>query len=137
MKDLPSPVRTERFEHGDFSIEMVLPASPEDLIDFSDFNVDERIPYWADLWPSSRALAAELLDTATLPRSVIELGCGVGLPSLALRHRGIDPLATDWYDDALRFAELNAERNGLGPLRTMRLDWWKVPPTAKGRFELA
>jgi predicted nicotinamide N-methyase len=31
--------------------------------------------------------------------------------------------ATDWYDDALRFARANAERNALAPLDTGHLDW--------------
>jgi predicted nicotinamide N-methyase len=47
----------------------------------------------------------------------------VALPSLALASRGADVLATDWYDDALRFARANAERNGLPALRTELLDW--------------
>jgi predicted nicotinamide N-methyase len=115
---------------------MILPASPEELIDVSDFNVDERLPYWADLWPSARALAASLLELNDLPGRAIELGCGVGLPSLALKSRGVDVLATDWYDDALRFAELNADRNGLGPLQTMSLDWRRIPSIATGRFDL-
>jgi predicted nicotinamide N-methyase len=54
---------------------------------------------------------------------VLELGCGVALPSLALASLGADVLATDWYDDALLFARANAERNGLPPLRTEALDW--------------
>lgn len=132
----PSPTRSETFRHGAFAVEMLLPASPEDLIDVSNFNVDERLPYWADLWPSARALAAQLLELKELPVRAIELGCGVGLPSLALRSRGVDVLATDWYDDALRFAELNADRNGLAPLQTMSLDWRRIPSIATGRFDL-
>lgn len=137
MDSLPVPFRTERFEHADLTLAMLLPASPEDLIDVSDFNVDERLPYWADLWPSARALAAHLLDSPELPRSVIELGCGVALPSLVLRHRGLDPLATDWYEDALHYARLNAEQNALGPLQTMQLDWRTIPDDMRGRFALA
>lgn len=133
----PSPTRSETFRHGDFAVELLLPASPEELIDVSDFNVDERLPYWADLWPSARALAASLLELNELPRRAIELGCGVGLPSLALRSRGVGVLATDWYDEALAFAELNAERSGLGPLETMALDWRRIPAIARGRFDLA
>ena len=138
LMDLPAlPIRTERFEHIGHHVEVVLPLSPEDLIDVSDFNVDERLPYWADLWPSARALAVHLLECAELPESVIELGCGVALPSLALRSRGIDPLATDWYEEALHYAELNARRNALDPLRTMQLEWRKIPEQLKGTFTLA
>jgi predicted nicotinamide N-methyase len=65
---------------------------------------------------------------------VLELGCGVALPSLALRSLGMQPLATDYYEDALRFARANALRNGLAPLHTALLDW-RDPP-AGGRWSL-
>lgn len=66
---------------------------------------------------------------------VLELGCGVALPSLALRSRGADVLATDYYADALRFAEANAERNRLSPLATALVDW-RTPPPALDQFDL-
>jgi predicted nicotinamide N-methyase len=116
-------LREESFSHGDLSARLLLPASPEELIDETEFEVDERLPYWAELWPSARALARWVLDEPDLPVAAIELGCGVGLPSLALLHRRVDVLATDYYQDALLFAEENARRNGLGLPRTLLLDW--------------
>jgi len=44
---------------------------------------------------------------------VLELGCGLGLPSLAAAAGGADVLATDWAEDAVRLLRRNAERNGL------------------------
>ena len=37
------------------------PASAEDLITEEDFVRDERLPYWAELWPSSRILAEKVI----------------------------------------------------------------------------
>lgn len=116
-------VREERFEHGGWAVDLLLPAAADRLIDEAEFADGERLPYWADLWPSARALARHLLDADADPRPALELGSGVALPSLALRRRGVDVLATDWYVDALRFARANAARNGLSPLRTALLDW--------------
>jgi predicted nicotinamide N-methyase len=128
-------LRTESFAHGGFSLDVLLPRAADELIDEADFDADERLPYWADLWPSARALARFLLD-APVPRGpVLELGSGVALPSLALVARGVEVLATDWYADALLFARANAERNGLPPLPTAVLDWREVPETL-GRFPL-
>lgn len=143
-------VREERFEHGGWAAELILPLAADELIDETEYADDERLPYWAELWPSARGLARHLLDAAgpNAPGGedvrkegaagsgwngvrVLELGCGVALPSLALRSRGADVLATDWYDDALRFARANAARNGLGPLRTQALDW-RLPPGGWG-----
>ncbi|MEW5928072.1 MAG: methyltransferase domain-containing protein [Gemmatimonadota bacterium] len=127
-------VRTESFEHGPLSLEILLPDAAEELIDEAEFDVDERLPYWADLWPSARALARRLLELPAPGGRVLELGAGVALPSLALLWRGADVLATDWYADALLFARANAERNGLPELRTAEVDWREVPEEW-GRFE--
>lgn len=129
-------VREERFEHGGWGAELILPRAADELIDEDEFASDERLPYWAELWPSARALARHLLDGSAKVREcesakvddwegvrVLELGCGVALPSLALLWMGAEVLATDWYEDALRFARANAQRNGLPPLRTELLDW--------------
>ena len=139
-------VREERFAHGEWEVEVILPRAADELIDETEFAGDERLPYWAELWPSARGLARHLLDTeyeSTEVREygtasgrwagvrVLELGCGVALPSLALRSRGAEVLATDWYADALRFARANAARNGLAPLRTELLDW-RHPPGGWG-----
>ena len=121
-------VREEAFAHRDFRVRMLLPRAAEELIDEAEFEADERMPYWADLWPSARGLTRHLLDRPPAARRIVELGAGVALPSLALRSLGADPLATDYYADALRFAEANAARNGLAPLRTALLDWRHPPP---------
>jgi len=122
-------VREEPFRHGDFAVRMLLPRAADELIDEAEFDADERLPYWADLWPSARGLTRHLLDHPPPERRILELGCGVALPSLALRSLGADPLATDYYADALRFAEANAVRNGLAPLRTSLFDWRHPPPS--------
>lgn len=124
-------VREEEFAHGGWTARILLPRAADELIDESEYAVDERLPYWADLWPSARALARHLLDgdeDEWRGVRVVELGSGVALPSLALLRMGADALATDWYDDALAFARTNAWRNGLGDLRTDPLDWHHPPP---------
>ena len=127
-------LRTEPFEHGAFSVEVLLPRAADELIDEAEFERDERLPYWADLWPSARALARRLLDGPLPAGRVLELGAGVALPSLAFLSRGAEVLATDYYADALLFARANAERNGLPPLATRLVDWRDLPP-GLGRYD--
>ncbi|MBW3570068.1 MAG: methyltransferase domain-containing protein [Gemmatimonadetes bacterium] len=139
-------VREERFEHAGWAVDLLLPRAADELIDEAEFAGDERLPYWAELWPSARALARHLLesggaDVRACERGkvgdgwggvrVLELGCGVALPSLALAGMGADVVATDWYADALLFARANAERNSVPPLRTELLDW-RHPPGGWG-----
>ena len=75
---------------------LLRPASADELIDEGAFDDDEFLPYWAELWPSGVALA-RAVETLDLRGSrVLELGAGLGLPSLAAALCGADVLATDW-----------------------------------------
>ncbi len=116
-------VREEMFEHRDLKWSLMLPESAEDLLDEEAFEKDERMPYWADLWPSAKALARWVLDQPRMEGTFIELGCGLALPALSVRSRGLEVLATDFNEDALLFARCNSLRNGLGELDTAILDW--------------
>ena len=66
------------------------PANSDDLIREEDFVKDERLPYWADVWPSSLVLAGKLLELEGRGRTALELGCGVGLSTLAAATAGYD-----------------------------------------------
>jgi predicted nicotinamide N-methyase len=117
-------LRTEPFSLPGIELELILPISADSLIDESEFERDERLPYWAELWPSARALARHLAEAEIAAGTrIVELGCGVALPSLVLASRGLPVLATDYEPDALRFAEANALRNRIAGLRTALLDW--------------
>ena len=89
------------------------PRDSEGLIDEEAFERDERMPYWAELWPSGVALARMVSDRSLGGRRVLELGCGgLALPSIAAALAGARVLATDWSPEALALARDNAERNG-------------------------
>ena len=120
--------------HGEqFSI--VHPRDAESLIDEAAFNRDERLPYWADLWPSAVALARAVRGMAGDGRTLLELGCGVGLVAAAALKAGFDVTASDYYDEALAFARLNGLANARRSPRTMILDWRHLP-TAIPAFDL-
>jgi predicted nicotinamide N-methyase len=124
-------VLLDRIRVGDVELELLRPAAPDALIDEEAFADDEFLPYWAELWPAATALAEALPDVAGL--RVIELGCGLGLPSLVAAARGADVTATDWATDAIELLRENAARNGL-QLRAERWDWRE--PRAE-RYDLA
>jgi predicted nicotinamide N-methyase len=108
-------------------LEILRPPSPEELIDEGAFDEDEFLPYWAELWPSGLALARHLAGLELRGVKVLELGCGLGLPSLAAAARGADVLATDWAEDAIELLRQNAERNGV-LLRLARVRWSEPEP---------
>ncbi len=107
--------------------EICRPRSVDDLISEEDFEIDERLPYWADCWPSGRVLADRIGHEQGRGRDLLELGCGIGLVSLAAAHAGYRVLATDYYADALEFTAANVERNGLTDVDTRLVDWHRLP----------
>jgi ETFB lysine methyltransferase len=111
------------------------PANSDDLIREEDFVKDERLPYWADVWPSSLILAGKLLGLKGRGKTALELGCGVGLSTLAATTAGYDVLSTDYYEDALDVTRANVFRN-LGKLARTRLVDWRHLPNDLGQFDL-
>jgi predicted nicotinamide N-methyase len=75
--------------------------------------VEEYPPYWAELWPSSIALARAVTAAEPAGARVLELGCGLGLPSIAAALGGAHVLATDMSTDALGFTTYNAGLNDV------------------------
>ena len=112
------------------------PEDPESLIDETAFEADEFLPYWAEHWPSSLALAEHVATLDLAGRRVLELGCGLGLPSLVAARRGAAVVATDWAGDAIALLERNAARNDA-PLTEVTADW-REPEcfTVLGPFDL-
>ena len=122
---------SERIVVGEVELDLLRPESAEALIDEDAFAVDEFLPYWAELWPAAHALAAALPDVSGL--RVVELGCGLGVPSLVAAARGAEVTATDWAADAIELLRENAGRNGLvlgAEVRDWREPWGE-------RFDLA
>lgn len=119
----------------DRTFSILKPANADDLIREEDFVQDERLPYWADVWPSSIVLAEKLLELDGKGKTALELGCGVGLSTLAATTSGFDVLSTDYYEDALDVTRANVFRNLGKSARTRLVDWRHVPSNL-GRFDL-
>jgi predicted nicotinamide N-methyase len=108
---------------GEHDLSIMRPREAESLLDEEAFDArDEFMPYWAELWPSGVALARELARRALRGARVLELGCGLGVPSVAAALAGGRVLATDWAQEAVDMAASNARRNGV-ELETAVVDW--------------
>jgi predicted nicotinamide N-methyase len=107
--------------HG-AALQVLRPRDSEALLDEHAFEHEEYLPYWAELWPSGVALARRLAGRSLRGARVLELGCGLGLPSLAAALAGGRVLATDWSPQAVALLEDNARRNGAA-LETAIVDW--------------
>ena len=111
---------------------LLRPRDAEALISAEDFERDERLPYWADVWPSSVVLAERLLGEQGEGRTLLELGCGLGVVAVAAARAGFDVTVSDYYDDALSFARVNLAR--LGHTAAARLLDWRALPDDLPRY---
>ena len=112
----------EAVDVGGRKLRIICPRDSETLLDEEAFEREEFLPYWAQLWPSAVVLARIAASSGCAGRRVLELGCGLGLPSIAAALAGADVLATDWSPHAVAFAAANASRNGA-TLRTALCSW--------------
>jgi predicted nicotinamide N-methyase len=108
-------------------LRVLRPRDSEALLDEHAFEHEEYLPYWAELWPSALALARTVGVRALHGARTLELGCGLGLPSIAAALAGGRVLATDWSQEAVAMTATNAERNGV-TLETLVCSWTAPAP---------
>jgi predicted nicotinamide N-methyase len=98
------PLRLLRPRDGDAVLDELLAEDDPD---------EDRLPFWAELWPSGTALARAVAARPLAGRRVLELGCGLGLVGVTAALAGAAVLVVDRSPEAIAFAALNAERNGV------------------------
>ena len=126
---------TRKLRVAERDVELLSPANADDLISEDDYVQDERLPYWADLWPSAQILANEVAIMRLSGLRVLELGCGLGVVALAAAMAGADVTATDYYDDAILFASLNVA-TATGKEISTRMVNWVAMPEDLGKFDV-
>jgi predicted nicotinamide N-methyase len=103
-------------------VALTRPRDAEALLTEEGFEREEFLPYWAELWSSAVALADDVARRSLRGADVIELGCGLGLASIAAALAGGRVLATDWSPDAIRVTAANAALNDVA-LETAIVAW--------------
>lgn len=98
------------------------------LISLPDSDIqksDERIPYWTEIWPSALALSRFIIQNEEFikDKNTLEIGAGLGLPSLAASLFTKKVICSDYLFDALTFARKNAELNKIDSIDYAVIDW--------------
>ena len=75
------------------------------------------------LWPASKVLATKIKYMELNNQRILELGCGLGLPSLTLQYRKADITASDYHPVSQDFLDYNARLNQLPTIPFLQLDW--------------
>jgi predicted nicotinamide N-methyase len=97
---------------GDVEVQLARPEAA-DLAELLDAAIEEA-PYWAELWPSARALAELVAGRDLAGCRVLEVGCGLALPALVAAARGADAIASDVDAAPLVYVAESARASGLG-----------------------
>jgi predicted nicotinamide N-methyase len=117
VSELPEPlldvvVAPVELPGGD--VYLVRPADWEALRDHEGMAPGRPLPYWGLVWSSASLLALELANNPPGPGTrVLELGCGLGLPSVVAARGGAAVIASDGHEDAVAFAAHNFALNEL------------------------
>jgi predicted nicotinamide N-methyase len=120
----------------DGELTLLQPCEAAELPDDGAVEWAPLVPYWSVLWRSGIALAHEVAAAELAGRRVVELGCGLGAPSLAAARGGADVVATDGDDEALELLDRNARENALH-LDTACVEWADADAlVARGPFDL-
>lgn len=108
------------------------PQNPEEESQLLDL-----CPYFGLVWPAARGLAQWMSERKTqFSKKVgIEVGAGLGLPSLLAAKIGATMTATDFHPDVQGWILKNAE---LNQVRLHYVQWdWTTPPPANSPIQAA
>lgn len=86
---------------------------------------------FGQLWPASKVLAQAMKKLELKGQRILELGCGLGLPSLTLQFRGANITASDYHPVSRKFLNYNSQLNQLPNLPFIQLDWNQPNSTTK------
>lgn len=99
--------------------------------------LEDLCPYFGVVWPAARALSAHVARMSgwLKGKKVLEVGCGLALPSLVAAKAGARVTATDFHRDVPEFLERNLKHNDVS-VEFINLDWRKTAEVkALGKFD--
>lgn len=80
-------------------------------------------PLFGVIWPSSLVLAHYISSYQTAGKRILEVGCGVALPSLLLNAQNADISATDYHPEVASFLEKNTQLNKTKDIHFEQVNW--------------
>ena len=86
-------------------------------------------PFWAKLWPSSIALLDVLEAHPHLIQNkhILEIGAGIGLPSLMMAGIAKSVQISDYDKEAVDLLQKNIEHLQIQNAEALQLDWNAIP----------
>jgi predicted nicotinamide N-methyase len=99
---------------------------------------EQYCPYFGVLWEAGIGLSQHLSKLDLKGKRVIEIGCGLALPSFVVTKKGGEIIATDFHDDVPLFLDLNQKQNSIS-FPYIKMNWREELERTKadlGQFDL-
>ncbi|MAT40145.1 MAG: hypothetical protein CL946_11140 [Ectothiorhodospiraceae bacterium] len=135
-------VLERRFQINDRTLTIISPADINDLIEkisSKQFIIDERLPYWAEVWHSGIALAKTIDSCPALVegKDILDMGCGLGITGVIAGLYADKVTFADYEPDALIASEINALKNGIVTEAAYECLDFRQPPGRKWEVVIA
>ena len=86
-------------------------------------------PFWAKVWASSKAMVNFLQEEPTWieKKNVLEIGAGIGIPSLSIAAQTKKIIISDYAPDAVSLLQMNIKHLKLSNAVALNIDWNNIP----------
>ena len=127
---LPFSLHTETF----YGISLLVP-DPAEVKEWYTRSLQEgnnpAFPYWTKVWISALGMVEYLSRNPELVwgKEVLEVGAGLGLPSLYAAQFARRVIVSDYLPDAVELLNVNIEN--LNNVSALLLDWRDIPSSLK------
>ena len=92
-------------------------------------NTETIFPYWAKIWASAHAMTRFLQEEPKWIQNkiVLEIGAGIGVPSLSIAAQTHKIIISDYAPDAVAVIQKNIEHLKLSNALAVCIDWNHIP----------
>jgi len=96
---------------------------------FDQVFAENLCPYFGQLWPSALGLAEFINRMPVQDVNILELGCGLALPSMIAAQKGARVIASDFHPDVEAMFRFNCQLNALDEfsISYRELNWRESP----------
>jgi predicted nicotinamide N-methyase len=121
------PLQLKTFHFAKHYVEIFVPESTALQQSYQQGEI--AFPFWSQVWPAAKALTQFILQNLdyVLQKKIVELGAGLGLPSMAAARFAASVLCSDISEEAIEAATKSAAHNHLNNLTVSLLDWNYLP----------
>jgi methyltransferase-like protein 23 len=130
---MPYPLQLQHFTFSETSIDIYVPDAAfvqQQYLQQQAIDAAAIFPYWAKIWPAAYAMSEFLTvhPHYLKNKKVLELACGLALPSLIAAKYANRVCSSDCAADAVEIVQQSVEYNGFQNISTAMLNWEQLPP---------